>query len=135
MSGSSRGAVDEVVFTPEPLSWRSLHWFIRVPRSGDERIRVEAFAGRFPLTSLGEGVVSMVIPLALSIAGFLVGIVCVQHRVGRWGALSSALGLFAAWIILGPAPHPWPLCPRYAPPPSLTQALAKPGFTQVCGRG
>ena len=43
----------------------------------------------------------MVIPLALSIAGFLVGIVCVQHRVGRWGALSSALGLFAAWIILG----------------------------------
>jgi|LWDU01.1.fsa_nt_gi hypothetical protein len=68
---------------------------------GDERIRVEAFAGRFPLTSLGEGVVSMVIPLALSIAGFLVGIVCVQHRVGRWGALSSALGLFAAWIILG----------------------------------
>ncbi len=43
----------------------------------------------------------MVIPLALSITGFLVGIVCVQHRVGRWGALTGALGLFAAWMILG----------------------------------
>jgi len=67
----------------------------------DDQVRVEVFAGRFPLTSLGEGVVSMVIPLALSITALLVGLVCVHHRGGRWEALTAILGLFAAWIILG----------------------------------
>jgi hypothetical protein len=67
----------------------------------DDRVRADAFAGRFPLTSLREGVVAMTIPLALSTAALLLSLVCLNYPGGRWGAVTGVFGLLAASIILG----------------------------------
>ena len=68
---------------------------------GDDRVRAEAFAGRFSLLSQGEGAGSMAIPLTLSITAGLLGLMVVRQRLGQWGVLTGAVGLAAAFIILG----------------------------------
>ena len=64
-------------------------------------IREQAMALDFPLTSLGEGLIIMVLPMAASALSVLLGAIAVNVRSGRIGLVASAVSWLAICLIVG----------------------------------
>ncbi len=69
--------------------------------AGRAGVREQAMALDFPLTSLGEGLMAMVLPMAASTLSALLSLVSLRLRSGRIGLATAVVGWLAIWLIMG----------------------------------
>jgi len=68
---------------------------------GHSDVLEQAMALDFPLTSLGEGLVVMLAPMAATVLATILGLISRRLRAGRVGLVAGVLGGVTLWLIVG----------------------------------
>ncbi len=68
---------------------------------GRAEVRQQAMACDFPLTSLGEGLMVMVLPMAASALAALLALISFRVRSGRIGLVAAAVSWLSISLIVG----------------------------------
>lgn len=68
---------------------------------GCEKARHQALNFDFPLTSLGETMIVMVLPMAASALALILSLICIRAFSGRIGLTVALFSWLAIWLIIG----------------------------------
>lgn len=68
---------------------------------GNPHVRAQAFTLDFPLTSLGEGVLIMVLPMLLSSIAVIICLIRLKEKMARYGLISTFISWLIIWFVLG----------------------------------